>query len=594
MTLSTLDWAIVAASFAVSLGIGLYASQRAGRSAGDFFLGGRSMPWWLLGVSMVATTFAADTPNLVAQIVREDGVSGNWVWWAFLLTGMVTTFVYARLWRRSGVVTDLEFYELRYSGPVASFLRGFRAIYLGLVFNVLVMATVCLAGIKLSAALLGLGAVETLAITAVVTVAYSMLGGLRGVILTDFFQFALALTGAAWACIHVVNLPQIGGLSALVAHPAVSPKLDMVPSFNDPATFVPLLLLPLAVQWWASWYPGAEPGGGGYVAQRMLAARTERDALGATLLFNVAHYALRPWPWILIALASLVLYPELADLAAAFPELDPAQHTADLGYPIMLRLLPSGLLGLVVASLIAALMSTLSTHLNWGASYLTHDFYARFVKPGATDRERVWVGRLVTALLMLIASVVALAFESALSSFKLILQIGAGTGLIFILRWLWWRVNAFSELAGMVVSLLVAAYFAYVHEALGFAALASHVQLLWGVGVTTLAWLAVTFATRPTDPERLRAFVAQVRPPRVGWGSYAADVPAARTGTLFGQLFDAALGCVLVYAVLFGVGKLLYGQLAVGLLTLTVAAVAGAGLYARLRSVGAASSAASV
>ncbi len=564
MSLSVLDWTIVAASFLISLAIGAYASRRAGNSSSDFFLSGRSMPWWLLGVSMVATTFAADTPNLVAQIVRENGVSGNWVWWAFLLTGMVTTFVYAKLWRRSGVMTDLEFYELRYSGAIAGYLRGFRAIYLGLVFNVLVMAAVCLAGIKLSAALLGLGATETLVITATVTVAYSMLGGLRGVILTDFFQFGLAIVGAIWACVYVVGLPEIGGLQALVSHPNVLPKLDMVPDFDQPAIFVPLLLVPLAVQWWASWYPGAEPGGGGYVAQRMLAARSEGHALGATLLFNIAHYALRPWPWMLIALASLVLYPELRDLEEAFPGMAEEQIKDDLGYPIMLRLLPTGLLGLVVASLIAALMSTLSTHLNWGASYLVHDFYVRFVEPDASERQRVWLGRIITAGLMVLASVAALLFDSALSSFKIILQIGAGTGLIFILRWLWWRVNAYSELTGMVVSLLVAIYFGLVHEHLGFAALADHVQLLWGVGITTVAWLLVTLMTQPTDAAVLQQFVQRVRPPGYGWAAVDAGPlpPTSSTGfqSLRMQLVAAASGALMVYCILFGVGKLLYGQ----------------------------------
>ena len=576
MTLTTLDWGIVLASFLISLAIGLWVSRRAGRSSGEFFLSGRSMPWWLLGVSMVATTFAADTPNLVAQIVRENGVSGNWVWWAFLLTGMLTTFVYARLWRRSGVMTDLEFYELRYSGPVAGFLRGFRAVYLGFVFNVLVMSVVCLAGIKLSAALLGLGAYETLAITAVITVAYSALGGLRGVILTDFFQFGLAIAGSVWACVYLVDLPQVGGLGALVSHPNVAGKLHLLPELDEPAAYVPLLLVPLAVQWWASWYPGSEPGGGGYVAQRMLAAKTERHALGATFFFNVMHYAVRPWPWILIALASLVLYPDLADLLAAFPDLPEGQIREDLGYPIMLRLLPAGLKGLVVASLMAALMSTLSTHLNWGSSYLVHDFYARFVDPDASEAQRVWLGRAITVSLMIAAAVAALFFESALGSFNVILQIGAGTGLIFILRWLWWRVNAYSELAGMVVSFAVSLYFAFVHEALGFARLPSHVELLVGVALTTVGWLAATLATRPTDAAVLRAFVERVRPPGPGWAAVTGGAAAPSTGDatpapttpLARALLLAAAGTVFVYSLLFAMGSLLYGRTgeAVGLL----------------------------
>lgn len=581
MQLSALDWAIVAASFIVSLGIGLFASRQAGKSSQDFFLSGRDMPWWLLGVSMVATTFGADTPNLVAELVRTKGVAGNWAWWSLLLTGMLTTFVYAKLWRRSGLLTDLEFYELRYSGPIAGYLRGFRAVYLGVVFNVVVMATVCLAGIKLGAALLGLDPYTTLALTAVITVAYSALGGLRGVILTDFFQFALAMTGAIWAAIYVVNLPQIGGLTALVNHPNVAGKLSTLPDFSDPANYVPLIVIPLAVQWWASWYPGAEPGGGGYVAQRMLSARSENHALGATFLFNIAHYALRPWPWILVALASLVLYPQLADLGAAFPELPDNQIGDDLGYPIMLKLLPAGLLGIVVASLIAALMSTLSTHLNWGASYLVHDFWTRFVEPEADERRRVALGRIATVLLMLLAVGLALFLGSALTSFNLILQIGAGTGLIFILRWMWWRINAYSELAGMAVSFVVAAYFALVHDRLGFAPIASHWQLVIGVGITTVAWLAATFATRPTDLAVLTSFVERVRPPLVGWGPVVAARPDLRaiaessTARLPRQLLGVVLGAALVYMTLFAIGDLLYGDALAAALKLAGAALLG-------------------
>lgn len=604
MVLSTLDWAIVLGSLLVSLGIGLYASRQSRESGAEFFLSGRNMPWWLLGVSMVATTFGADTPNLVTQIVRETGVSGNWTWWAFLLTGMVTTFVYAKLWRRSRVATDLEFYELRYSGPMASFLRGFRAVYLGVVFNVIVMGTVCLAGVKLGAALLGLTAIETLLITSAITVAYSAFGGLRGVILTDFFQFGLAMVGSVGAAYVLLNLPEVGGLSGLLDNEAVVPKLSLLPDLSKPEAYVPVLLVPLAVQWWASWYPGAEPGGGGYVAQRMLAAKSEGHALGATFFFNVAHYALRPWPWILVALASLVLYPELSDLRAAFPDLPESQVKDDLGYPIMLRLLPTGLLGIVVASLAAALMSTLSTHLNWGSSYLVNDVYLRFVNPRAAPKQQVTAGRLATVALMAMALLFALALESALSGFNILLQIGAGTGLIFILRWLWWRVNAYSELAGMVASFAVALYFAFVHEAAGFAPFAGHVQLLTGVAVTTVAWLAVTFATRPTDAAVQRAFVERVRPPMVGWRSSPAIGPtparaasaspsplasssaslSLSSSSLPAQLAAAACGVVAVYATLFATGKFLYGEATTGLSFFGATVLAASGLYVLVRS----------
>ena len=587
MALSTLDWAIVLGSLLISLGIGLYASRRSSESGAEFFLSGRNMPWWLLGVSMVATTFAADTPNLVAQIVRETGVSGNWTWWAFLLTGMLTTFVYAKLWRRSGVATDLEFYELRYSGRIAGFLRGFRAVYLGVVFNVIVMGTVCLAGVKLGAALLGLTALETLLITSVVTVVYSAFGGLRGVILTDFFQFGLAIVGSFGAAYYLLGLPEVGGMEGLLSNAAVVPRLSLLPDFGEAEAYVPILLVPLAVQWWASWYPGAEPGGGGYVAQRMLAAKSEGHALGATLFFNVAHYALRPWPWILVALASLVLYPELADLEAAFPDLEQDQIKDDLGYPIMLRLLPSGLLGIVVASLAAALMSTLSTHLNWGSSYLVNDVYLRFIRPGAGEMAQVTAGRAATVGLMLLALLAALVLESALEGFNVLLQIGAGTGLIFILRWLWWRVNAYSELAGMVASFAVALYFAFAHEWLGYDELEGHVELLWGVGITTAVWLAVTLLTRPTDGAVQRAFVARVRPPMMGWRGSPAMVKAGAgtegRGELGGQLLAAGLGVMGVYAALFATGKLLYGELGSGLAFAGGAVARGVGVWYLVR-----------
>ncbi len=578
MVLSTLDWIIVLASLLISLAIGLYASRNSGQSGSEYFLSGRSMPWWLLGTSMVATTFGADTPGLVTELVRQNGVAGNWGWWAFLLTGMLTTFVYAKLWRRSGVTTDLEFYEIRYSGPIAGFLRGFRAVYLGVIFNVIVMGTVCLAGVKIGSALLGLSAMETLLITSVITVAYSAFGGLRGVILTDFFQFGLAMLGSIGAAWYVLTLPEIGGLDALLSHPNVQPKLGMLPDLSNPEMYVPILLVPLAVQWWASWYPGAEPGGGGYVAQRMLAAKSEGHALGATFLFNVAHYALRPWPWIIVGLASLVMYPEVSDLAAAFPDLPEKQIRGDLGYPVMLKLLPTGLLGVMVASLTAALMSTLSTHLNWGSSYLVNDVYLRFMNPAASDREQVNVGRITTVLLMVLALLMALSLESALDGFQILLQIGAGTGLIFILRWLWWRVNAYSELAGMVVSFAVALYFAYIHEALGLAPLAGHVQLLIGVAITSVAWLAVTFLTQATDAAVLNSFVDRVDPPRYGWRNYGSAgfaEKAERSSRLPAQLLAAALGSAFVYAALFGVGNALYGQWTAAIFALIVFTITG-------------------
>ncbi|MEY4259073.1 MAG: hypothetical protein RL656_46, partial [Bacteroidota bacterium] len=484
MNLSMLDWGIIFAFFAVTLLIGLYASRGAGKSYAEFFLSGRDMPWWLLGVSMVATTFSADTPNLVTDLVRTHGVAGNWSWWAFLLTGMLTVFVYARLWRRSGVLTDLEFYELRYSGKPAAFLRGFRAIYLGVFFNVMIMATVSLAAIKIGAVMLDLKPVETLLITSIITVIYTSIGGLKGVVLTDFFQFILAMAGMVMASIYIVNLPEVGGLSNMLAHPNLTGKLNFLPDFSDSKQLIPLFLMPLAVQWWSVWYPGAEPGGGGYIAQRMLSAKDEKNAVTATLFFNIAHYALRPWPWILIALASLIVFPDVASLQAAFPHLDPKVVKNDLAFSAMLNLLPAGLIGLLIAALLSAFMSTISTHLNWGSSYVVNDFYKRFLRPNAPQNELVNVGRISTVLLMVFAALLALALENALQAFNILLQIGAGTGLIFILRWFWWRINAYSEITAMVVSFMLALYFELGMEN----PLPEHIKLLAGVGITTLAW----------------------------------------------------------------------------------------------------------
>ena len=401
MTLEFVDWISVAIFFLVSLLVGILVAKRAGSDTAEFFASSRNMPWWLLGVSMVATTFSADTPNLVTDMVRQHGVAGNWLWWAFLLTGMVTVFIYSKLWRRSEVLTDIEFYELRYSGKSAAFLRGFRAVYLGFFFNVVIMATVLLASIKIGGVLLGISPVKTVVITSLIVVVYTMLGGLRGVLITDFIQFLIAMGGSVAAAWVVVELPEVGGLHNLLSHPAVRERISILPDFHNTSLALTVFIIPLTVQWWSVWYPGAEPGGGGYIAQRMLAAKDERHAVGATLFFNVAHYALRPWPWILVALASIVVYPSLASLRSAFPGVPVGFVKHDMGYPAMLTFLPHGLLGVVVASLIAAVMSTISTHLNWGASYLVHDFYRRFLRPTASEKELVFVGRVTIFVLMI-------------------------------------------------------------------------------------------------------------------------------------------------------------------------------------------------
>lgn len=575
MQLHTIDWAIIIGYFLVTILIGLWASKKAGSSSADFFLSGRNMPWWLLGISMVATTFSADTPNLVTDIVRKNGVAGNWVWWAFLLTGMLTVFLYAKLWRRSGVMTDLEFYELRYSGKPAAFLRMFRAIYLGVLFNVIVMATVCLAAIKIGSVMFDLPAIHTLGFACVITVLYSATGGLRGILFTDFFQFFLAMVGTVLAAVYILNMPEIGGLSNLLDQPAIKAKMDFIP--KDDNMFFTLFLLPLCVQWWASYYPGAEPGGGGYIAQRMLAAKDEKNAVTATFVFNIMHYALRPWPWILIAFASIIIFPDHASLAAKFPNIDPSIINDDLAYPAMLTFLPAGLLGVILASLFAGFMSTISSHLNWGSSYIVNDVYHRFVNPNATEKQLVMLGRVSTAVMMLLGALLALTLTSAEAAFQLIIMLGAGTGLIYILRWFWWRINAFTEIAAMICSFIIALFFhlyytgATPEEA---AYLPSHYKLLINVGVTTVVWLIVTFATRPTDNSKLVSFYEKIYPYSPGWSSVinknSLEVKKERFGS---KLLAIVLGVVLVYGSLFGTGYLIYGETMNAVVALGLAAI---------------------
>ena len=583
MHLSALDWTIMAAAFAVYLAIGLWVGKDAGKDYEHYFLSGRSMPWWLLGTSMVATTFATDTPNLVAGIVRQDGVFGNWVWWAFLLTGTTTVFLYAKLWRRSNVLTDIEFYELRYSGKPAAFLRGFRAVYLGVIFNVIIMANVTLAAVKIGGVLLGLSPLQSITLAAVVTLAYSMVGGLTGVLITDLVQFVIAMVGSIGAAIYILGLPEVGGLSNMLAKPEVASHLAMIPDFSkvSPDVILGVFLLPLLVQWWSAYYPGAEPGGGGYVVQRILAAKSEGHAVGATLFFNVMHYALRPWPWILVALASLVVYPTVDSLRQAFPNLDPQYVQHDLAYPAMLTRLPSGLLGIVVTSLIAAYMSTMSTQVNWGSSILVNDVYRRFFKPKAAEKELVWVGQIATALLMVMACGLALLMRDALSSFQLLMQIGAGTGLLLLLRWFWWRVNAAAEIAAMLVSFGVAAAFFVWGSQSPKTVPTGWQQMLWGVGLTTVSWMLVALVTPATDAAKLREFYRRIQPGGPGWkpvideaeriGQSVRD-PQAR-GDLPAALLAAAGATLGIWALIFAGGFLLYGQTGAGLGMLAVSVV---------------------
>jgi solute:Na+ symporter, SSS family len=589
MLLNGGDWVFIIGFFIISLVVGLVVMKRAGKSSEEYFAGGKSMPWWLLGVSMVATTFSTDTPNLVTDIVRKHGVSGNWIWFAFLITGMVTVFIYAKLWKRSNVLTDVEFYELRYSGKTATFLRGFRALYLGVFFNVMVMAMVCLAAIKIGSVLLGISPVTTILVSGAIVVIYSMLGGLRGVLITDFFQFFIAMFGSVAVAVVAVGLPQVGGLSKLLSNPAIKSKLSFLPDFSDMNALMAVFIIPIAVQWWASWYPGAEPGGGGYIAQRMFAAKDEKNAVGATLLFNISHYALRPWPWIIVALASIVVFPDLDALQKAFPHVTADKLGHDLAYPAMISFLPHGLLGVVVASLIAAFMSTISTHLNWGSSYIVNDFYKRFVKPSASEKELVQVGRISTLALMILAGLFALLLQSAFQAFKVLLLVGAGTGLLFLLRWFWWRINAISEITAMIVSFIVAVYFEIIHIKLGFTAMEDWQKFLLGVIITTVAWVGVTLKTKPADEETLIKFCRLIKPGGPGWKPFLAKLakegketkdllPASGQWDVPASLISVFLGCLTVYSALFSIGFWIYANHIAAVVSTLVAVGSAIGL----------------
>ena len=578
MLLHTLDWIIIAIFFAIVLGIGWVASRTAGQSSEEYFLGGRGMPWWLLGVSMVACTFSADTPNLVTGFVRESGVSKNWAWWAFLITGMVTVFIYARLWRKSRVNTDLEFYEIRYGGKLASFLRGFRAIYLGVFFNTLIMGSVTLAAIKIGAVMLGLEPWVVVVGASIVVVIYASLGGIKGVVWADFFQYGIAMFGAVYAAYVAVSQPEVGSLSELMSNPIIADKISVIPDFSSASVWVPLLLIPLAVQWWAVWYPGAEPGGGGYIAQRMLSAKDEKNAIGATLLFNFAHYALRPWPWIIVALASMVIYPDLASIQADFPDIDPTYLKDDIAYPVMLSKLGTGWIGLVVASIIAAYMSTIGTHLNWGSSYFVNDFYKRFLKPDATDKEMVAMGRWTTVMLMIIAGFLSLyVLDNATQAFNILLLSGAGSGAIYLLRWFWWRINAITEITAMIVATLVAFVLVLGVED---ATVATEVldgftmKLLITVGVVTISWVSVTLLTRPENAQVLRNFYRLTRPGGPGWKRVVEEAKADNDPCDNGegvvwqmplQVLLIFIGLVSVYSALFSIGSFVYQDVWLGI-----------------------------
>jgi solute:Na+ symporter, SSS family len=559
--LTTVDWVIIAGYFLISLAIGLYFTGRAGNSVAEFFLSGRDLPWWLVGTSMVATTFAADTPLAVAGFVGKNGIAGNWIWWNFAFGGMLTVFFFARLWRRAGIMTDVEFAELRYSGKPAAFLRGFRALYLGIPINCVIIGWVNLAMAKILSVTMGWNRLTAVLVSLAITGVYSALSGLWGVVATDFFQFIFAMAGTIALAYFAVKAPQVGGIEGLWAKLPAS-TFEFTPRIGESASGTALALaLPLVtflafvgVQWWAAWYPGAEPGGGGYVAQRMMSAKDEKHSFLATLWFTIAHYCVRPWPWILVGLASLVLYPDLAD--------------KELGYVMVMRdLLPPGWRGVLLGAFFAAYMSTISTQLNWGTSYVVNDFYRRFWRTDASEQHYVWVSRVATILIMLLGGVVTFYLDSVKQAWEFVIESGAGIGLVLILRWYWWRVNAWSEIAAMVAPAVGFAFLkAFTHVAFPY-------TLLYLVAWTTVVWLLVTFLTAPEPREHLVAFYKRVRPDGPGWKPIAAVVGGTAPQPL-GMLFvDWICGWVLIYAMLFGVGTLILKSAVASLPYFAVAAV---------------------
>ena len=569
VTFSFWDWSAIVAFFAIVIGIALWCSRRAGSDAKDFFLSGRSMPWWLIGISMSAATTSTNSANMFTQFIREDGLAANWKWWAFLLTGLMTVFVYARLWVRSGAKTDVEFYELRYGGKAAAFLRGFRSVYLGVIFNTISTGLVLLGAIKIGQTMLGLDPWVILLVTAVASIVYSAIGGLRGAVYTDFFLFPIVMIGAFVALYYALALPEVGGFAKMMSNPAVQAKLDFFPSLDNTDLFVSVFAIPVAVQWWNVWYAGGAPGGGGYIVQRMLSAKSENHCVAGSVLYNVVNYALRPWPWYLVAFASLIVFPDLASLQKAFPNVDPSLVKGDMAYPAMLTFVPrNGWYGVTVAAMMGALFSTVAAHLNMGASYVANDFWKRFMRPQASEKELILVGRISVVGLMLASSLLAPCLQSAGKAFNLVLQVGAGTGLIFLLRWFWMRINAWSEITAMAVSFVVALFLNLVYPLFGGPALKSWHMLLIGMAVTTVAWVSVTLATRPTDAGVIQKFRQTVRVSGhdVGWGLVAMSL--------------ASLG---VYALMFAVGSCIYGEWVRGLILTLTAVLSGVFLTLSLK-----------
>lgn len=511
MLMQALDWWMVAGFFAILVAIPLVAARMNRGTSKDFLLAGRSMPWWLLGLSMTAASTSTDSANLFTEIIRKDGLAGNWVWWAFLITSVLTVFVYSKLWVRTGVTTDVEFYELRYSGKPAVFLRALRGVYLGVILNLLMMGAVVLGGLKIGVVLFGCSATTILVFTGVFSIVYVAFAGMRGAIYTDFFLFLVIMVGAVAAMVYALGLPEVGGLKGLAAHPALQGKMSIWPDFSNRDAVFAVLVIPLAVQWWGVWKVGAEPGGGGYIVQRIMSAKSEGHAVGGTLFFNFVHYAIRPWPWYVVGFCSLIVFPQLSDIQKAFPTVDPALIGGDMAYSAMLTKVPSGWFGVVVASMMAALFSTVAAHLTMGSSYVVNDFYRRFVRPKAGDRELIWAARGTMVVFMVLSCLIAPLLTSAKTAFDLMLLIGAGSGPIFLLRWFWMRINAWSEIVGILTALLTAIVLELVLPNCGSMPLASWQKLSIGVAVTTVGWLAATLLTKPEPEAVQRRFKELVR-----------------------------------------------------------------------------------
>jgi Na+/proline symporter len=570
MKLTWGDWGIIVAYFLLSLGIGLAYTRRAGRTVSEYFLSGRHLPWWLAGTSMVATTFAADTPLAVTEMVARHGVAGNWLWWNFVLSGMLTVFLYAPLWRRAQVMTDVELIELRYAGRAAAFLRGFRAIYLGLLVNSLIMGWVTLGMTKVIGLSLNVGKLEAAFLCLGITAFYSLLSGLWGVVITDAVQFVIAMVGSIALAVFALRI--VGGISGLMARlpehfGSVDAAIAVWPGWNSPWLPMETLLIYLGVQWWASWYPGAEPGGGGYIAQRIFSAKDERHGILATLWFNIAHYALRPWPWILVALSAAVLYPQLR-----------VSDPTALYVRVMVDHLPPMWRGLLLAAFAAAYMSTIATHLNWGTSYLINDFYRRFIRPSAEEKHYVRVSRATTGLLALISILVTLNMHRITGAWELLLGLGAGTGLVYLLRWFWWRINAWSEIAAMTTALVVTVGVKLARPFSEDDPLLYAKSMLVTVTVTTVAWMLVTWLTPPEPEAKLLEFYRRVRPGGPGWTALARRFADPPPGALTVHLLGWALGCVLIYSVLFGIGAVIFGRWRPALLSLGIGLLAGGGI----------------